>query len=96
MEILELENHPYYVAVQYHPEYLSRPLNPSPPFLGLVLAAKDRLRVYFSRGCKLSPREPQSDYDSGMYKKKNHFACVNSLVVYCINEELIMPMILLL
>ncbi|CAH1113403.1 unnamed protein product [Psylliodes chrysocephalus] len=64
MEILELENHPYYVAVQYHPEYLSRPLNPSPPFLGLVLAAKDRLRVYFSRGCKLSPREPQSDYDS--------------------------------
>ncbi|KAJ2361416.1 CTP synthase ura7, partial [Coemansia sp. RSA 2611] len=39
MEILELANHPYYVAAQYHPEYLTRPLNPSPPFLGLLLAA---------------------------------------------------------
>ena len=30
--------HPYYVAVQYHPEYISRPLSPSPPYLGLILA----------------------------------------------------------
>lgn len=66
MEILELPTHPYYVAVQFHPEYLSRPMNPSPPFMGLILAAKDRLNSYFARGCKLSPREPQSDYyDSG-------------------------------
>lgn len=62
MEVLELDNHPYYVAVQYHPEYLSRPMNPSPPFMGLILAAKERLKSYFARGCKLSPREPQSDY----------------------------------
>lgn len=66
MEILELDNHPYFVAVQFHPEYLSRPVKPSPPFMGLLLAAKDRLKGYLSRGCKLSPREPQSDYyDSG-------------------------------
>ncbi|XP_050293035.1 CTP synthase [Anthonomus grandis grandis] len=62
MEILELEDHPYFVAVQYHPEYLSRPVIPSPPFMGLILAAKDRLKGYLARGCKLSPREPQSDY----------------------------------
>jgi CTP synthase len=61
MEILELLSHPYYVAVQFHPEYLSRPMDPSPPFMGLILAAKDRLNSYFARG-KLSPREPQSDY----------------------------------
>lgn len=67
MEILELKNHPYYVAVQYHPEYLSRPMNPSPPFMGLILAAKDKLKGYLNRGCKLSPREPQSDYDSGIF-----------------------------
>ncbi len=36
MEILELENHPYFVAVQYHPEYISRPLKPSAPYLGLI------------------------------------------------------------
>lgn len=43
MEILELDsslNHPYFVAVQYHPEYLSRPFRPSPPYVGLVRAAK--------------------------------------------------------
>ena len=38
-EILELPDHPYFVAVQYHPEFKSRPGRPSPPFLGLVLAA---------------------------------------------------------
>ncbi len=36
MEILELENHPYFVGVQYHPEYISRPLKPSAPYLGLI------------------------------------------------------------
>lgn len=31
--------HPYFVALQAHPEFCSRPLTPSPPFLGLVAAA---------------------------------------------------------
>lgn len=38
-EILELENHPYFVATQYHPEYMSKVLDPSTPFLGLVAAS---------------------------------------------------------
>jgi CTP synthase len=38
-EIFELENHPYYVGVQFHPEFKSRPNRPSPPFLGLLKAA---------------------------------------------------------
>ena len=38
-EIFELEGHPYYVGVQYHPEFKSRPEKPSPPFLGLLRAA---------------------------------------------------------
>lgn len=49
MEILELQGHPYYVATQYHPEYKSRPLTPSPPFLGLILAASNQLDVYFKQ-----------------------------------------------
>lgn len=32
-------DHPYFVALQAHPEFCSRPLNPSPPFLGLIAAA---------------------------------------------------------
>ncbi|ORY23932.1 CTP synthase [Naematelia encephala] len=39
MQMLELDDHPYFVALQAHPEFCSRPLNPSPPFLGLVAAA---------------------------------------------------------
>ncbi|KAJ1880617.1 CTP synthase ura7, partial [Coemansia sp. RSA 486] len=48
MEILELDNHPYFVAAQYHPEYLTRPLAPSPMFLGLLLAASGQLQGYLS------------------------------------------------
>jgi len=39
MEILELKDHPWYVGVQFHPEYLSRVLQPSRPYLGFVAAA---------------------------------------------------------
>ncbi|KAG1146652.1 hypothetical protein G6F37_004535 [Rhizopus arrhizus] len=39
MEIVELEDHPFFVGAQYHPEYLTRPLRPSPLFNGLILAA---------------------------------------------------------
>ncbi|HJM13162.1 MAG TPA: CTP synthase (glutamine hydrolyzing) [Candidatus Thalassarchaeaceae archaeon] len=38
-EIMELKDHPYYVGTQYHPEFKSRPYRPSPPFLGLLMAA---------------------------------------------------------
>ncbi len=42
MEILELEDHPYFLGTQFHPEYTSRPGQPSPPFLGLVEAVLER------------------------------------------------------
>lgn len=39
MEVVELKEHPYFVGVQYHPEYLSRVLEPSKPYLGFVAAS---------------------------------------------------------
>lgn len=63
MEILELKDHQYYVAVQYHPEYLTRPMKPSPPYLGLILAASGRLASYLAHGCRLSPCSNYSDSD---------------------------------
>ncbi|VEU20499.1 DEKNAAC101366 [Brettanomyces naardenensis] len=39
MEIFELEDHPFFVGTQFHPEYLSKVLDPSRPFLGLVAAS---------------------------------------------------------
>ncbi|XP_031373426.1 CTP synthase [Punica granatum] len=46
MEILELPGHPYYVGVQFHPEFKSRPGRPSALFLGLILAATGQLEAY--------------------------------------------------
>ena len=40
VEIVELKNHPYFIACQFHPEFKSRPDRPSPLFAGLVKAAK--------------------------------------------------------
>lgn len=48
MEMCELKDHPYFVGAQFHPEYLSHPLQPSPPFLGLLLAATGQLKGYLS------------------------------------------------
>lgn len=36
-QIVELPNHPYFVGVQFHPEFKSRPGKPSPVFLGTSL-----------------------------------------------------------
>ncbi|MCX7846034.1 MAG: CTP synthase [Dictyoglomaceae bacterium] len=38
IEIIEFNNHPFFIATQFHPEYKSRPLNPHPLFLGFVKA----------------------------------------------------------
>ncbi|NMA95009.1 MAG: CTP synthase, partial [Clostridiales bacterium] len=38
-EIIELENHPWFVGVQFHPEFKSRPNNPHPLFTDFIRAA---------------------------------------------------------
>jgi CTP synthase len=44
VEMVELPDHPWFVASQFHPEFKSRPTRPSPLFLGFVGAALDRAR----------------------------------------------------
>ena len=39
-EIIELKNHPWFIGVQFHPEFKSRPLNPHPLFSSFIKAAK--------------------------------------------------------
>jgi len=36
MEILEIEDHPFFIGTQFHPEFLSRPMKPAPVFLRFV------------------------------------------------------------
>ena len=42
MEIIEMSDHRYFFATQYHPEFKSRPNRPSPPIHGLIKAALGR------------------------------------------------------
>ena len=44
VEIVELNDHPWFVASQFHPEFKSRPTRPAPLFQGFVAAALDRVR----------------------------------------------------
>jgi CTP synthase len=39
VEIVELPTHPWYVAVQFHPEFKSKPRKPHPLFAGFVEAS---------------------------------------------------------
>jgi CTP synthase len=42
VEVIEIPEHPFYVASQYHPEFKSRPERPAPLFREFVRAAKQR------------------------------------------------------
>ena len=41
-EIIELKNHPWFIGVQFHPEFKSRPLAPHPLFSSFIKAAKTK------------------------------------------------------
>jgi CTP synthase len=45
VEIVELPDHPWFVASQFHPEFKSRPTRPAPLFREFVAAAQERARA---------------------------------------------------
>ena len=49
-EILELNDHPFFMGTQYHPEYCSRPEYPEPMFLAFMKAA---MAAHEQKGKKL-------------------------------------------
>jgi CTP synthase len=44
-EIMELEGHPFYMATQFHPEYISRPERPEPIYVAFVEACARRAKA---------------------------------------------------
>lgn len=62
MEVAELsrDTHPYYVGCQYHPEFKSRPLAASPPFLGLLLAASKQLDGWLGKDKNSKKRKTET------------------------------------
>jgi CTP synthase len=53
VEIVELPNHPWFVAVQFHPEFKSQPTRPQPLFAGFVAAAVEGRTVRAHAGHKV-------------------------------------------
>jgi CTP synthase len=45
VEIAELPNHPWYLAVQFHPEFKSKPLAPHPLFADFVRASLENRKT---------------------------------------------------
>ena len=43
VEIVEIKEHPYFIAAQFHPEFKSRPDRPQPLFVGLISVAKKNI-----------------------------------------------------
>jgi CTP synthase len=54
-EILELEGHPFYMATQYHPEYISRPERPEPIYAAFLGACVERARRASEPAKRLEP-----------------------------------------
>ena len=44
VEIMEIEDHPFMLGVQFHPEFLSRPNRPHPLFREFIDVARGTLR----------------------------------------------------
>jgi CTP synthase len=60
-EIMELEHHPFFVGVQFHPEFRSRPTRPHPLFRAFIAAAKETLPEGAQRELPLDERREQED-----------------------------------
>tara|TARA_Y100001968_G_scaffold212345_1_gene195511 strand:+ start:85935 stop:87602 length:1668 start_codon:yes stop_codon:yes gene_type:complete len=65
VELIELKHHPFFIACQYHPEFLSRPGKPHPLFRGLIEAAQVRLprspNEALQQKVAHQPKEPYSN-----------------------------------
>ena len=58
VEVVELPDHPWFVAVQYHPEFKSKPTSPQPLFAGFIGAATAH---HAGRLRPTHPQEPVGD-----------------------------------
>ncbi|CAN6483743.1 unnamed protein product [Victoria cruziana] len=73
MEIIELPSHPFFVGVQFHPEFKSRPGKPSPVFLGLIRAATGELFAHAQLPTQINRMTTKSGLSNGMPVKLKAF-----------------------
>jgi CTP synthase len=61
VEVIELPEHPFFVASQYHPEFKSRPERPAPLFREFVRAAQARAQERSPEASGSDAREPEAE-----------------------------------
>ncbi|KAL6561826.1 hypothetical protein OROGR_002833 [Orobanche gracilis] len=86
MEIVELSSHPYFVGVQFHPEFKSRPGKPSALFLGLVAAASGQLDALLKKGSVKTyslMRNGSSTVKAHLFENTNKIANGSLEGIYC-------------
>jgi CTP synthase len=66
VEMIELPDHPFFVASQYHPEFNSRPNRPEPLFREFVGAAATHAGERPADGGELEPIEDAEESDIGV------------------------------
>ena len=65
VEIVELRDHPWFVASQFHPEFRSRPDRPHPLFTGFVAAAMASTRGTLAEPVSASDQRAESSVALG-------------------------------
>eukprot|EP00913_Durusdinium_trenchii_P016080 g15114.t1 len=83
---LRMQDHPFFMGVQYHPEYKSRPGQPSPAFFGFVAAASNPTQVddMLAKCRREEPKEAAraAEAAKNIYKKaQDVFGQVESLAL---------------
>ena len=68
VEIVELSDHPWFVATQFHPEFKSRPTHPHPLFRDFVGAATEMARVREASGSGVQTKEEAHSASSAAEK----------------------------
>ncbi len=59
VEVVEIPEHPWFLAVQYHPEFKSKPTKPQPLFAGFIGAAVERNKARKERDPAKKPEKTQ-------------------------------------
>jgi CTP synthase len=65
VEAIELDDHPFFLASQFHPEFKSRPERPAPMFRGFIAAALERARCQVQAAADQGPGQAEPGGDSG-------------------------------
>jgi CTP synthase len=60
VEVVELPDHPWFLAVQYHPEFKSKPTSPQPLFAGFIGAAVAHSKSKAARGTAPKPEREET------------------------------------